>query len=158
MSRVFLLSRDELPEAAALEAGHFPAPWSILQFQNSYDQGTCSVHGVRIKSALVGYISCHILPPEMEILNMAVQLDFRRRGLGRALAAAALAHGATQGVATCHLEVDETNLAAVHLYTSLGFAQNGRRRGYYQHPEGARDAILMRCDPRSHCGKQQINL
>lgn len=148
MSCVFLLSRDELSEATALEAAHFPAPWSLKQFQSGYDQGTCRVHGVRVEVALIGYISCQILPPEMEILNMAVRQDFRGRGLGRALAAAALEHGAAQGIDVCHLEVDETNLAAVHLYTALGFTPIGRRPDYYRHPEGAGDAILMRCDPR----------
>lgn len=148
MSRVFLLSRDDLPDAAALEAEHFPAPWSLGQFQRGHAQGTCRVHGIRLEVVLIGYISCQIFPPEMEILNMAVRQDFRGRGLGRALVAAALEDGAALRIDACHLEVDETNLAAVHLYTALGFTRIGRRRNYYQHPDGARDAILMQCDPR----------
>lgn len=144
----FLLSRDELPEAASLEAGFFPAPWSCQQFLNGYDQGISHVHGVRIEDALVGYISSQILPPEMEILNIAVARDFQQRGLGRVLGAAALKHGAALGVAACHLEVDEANTAALHLYMSLGFSRVGRRQGYYRHPEGSRDAIVMFCAPR----------
>ncbi|WP_051822415.1 ribosomal protein S18-alanine N-acetyltransferase [Desulfonatronum thiodismutans] len=150
MFRVFLLSRDELPEAAALEADHFSAPWFPEQFQDGHDRGTCRVHGIRDGTMLIGYISCHVLPPEMEILNMAVRPGFRGRGLGRALVAAALKHGASLGIELCHLEVNETNGAAVHLYTTLGFTRIGRRRDYYRCPEGARDAILMQCDPRPH--------
>jgi [ribosomal protein S18]-alanine N-acetyltransferase len=148
VSRVLLLSRDELPDAAALEAEHFPGPWSLGQFQSGHAQGTCRVHGIRLEVALIGYISCQILPPEMEILNMAVGRDFRGRGLGRALVAAALEDGAALGIDACHLEVDEANFAAIHIYTALGFTPIGRRRNYYRHPEGARDAILLQCDPQ----------
>lgn len=148
MYRAFPLSRDELPEVLSLEAELFPDPWTLGQFQNAHDQGTCHVHGVRDHMALVGYICCQVLPPEMEILNMAVLPDYRRRGMGKELAVTALMQGAAMGVETCHLEVDETNLAAVQLYTSLGFSRTGRRPGYYRHPEGPRDAVLMRCDPR----------
>lgn len=155
MPRPFPLTQDELPEAAMLEAEHFVAPWTLRQFQNGYDQGTFRILGVRIDAVLAGYISCQILSPEMEILNMAVRQNFRMHGLGRILAATALEHGAAKGVAACHLEVDETNIAALHLYTALGFAVSGRRRGYYQHPEGARDAILMRCNPLSRHHQHQ---
>ncbi|PTN38717.1 ribosomal protein S18-alanine N-acetyltransferase [Desulfonatronum sp. SC1] len=149
MPCVLLLSRDELPDVVSLEAELFPDPWSLGQFQNGHDQGTCRIHGVRDHMTLVGYISCQVLPPEMEILNMAVLPGFRRRGMGRELVTAAMDHGSALGVVVCHLEVDETNIAALHLYTSLGFSRIGRRRGYYPHPEGARDAVLMRRDPRS---------
>lgn len=146
MSCVLLLSRADLSEVAALEAEHFPAPWSLEQFQSSYDRGMCRVHGVRDGAMLIGYISCLVLPPEMEILNMAMLPAFRRRGFGRALVTAALRGGTVMGVSICHLEVDETNLAAVNLYSALGFTRIGRRRGYYHCPQGTKDAILMTCE------------
>lgn len=141
---VNLLTPNELPEAAALEAAHFPAPWTPAQFQSGHDQGLVRVHGIRHNTGLIGYVSCLILAPEMEILNMAVQPDFRRHGLGGALVKGALEHGWSLGVTLCHLEVDETNAPAVALYRSLGFVPTGRRPGYYRHPAGLRDAILMR--------------
>ncbi|WP_244148965.1 GNAT family N-acetyltransferase [Desulfonatronum thioautotrophicum] len=146
MSRVLLLSRADLSEVVALEAEHFPAPWSLEQFQSSYDRGMCRVHGVRDGAILIGYTSCLVLPPEMEILNMAMLPIFRRRGFGRALVTAALKDGIANGISVCHLEVDETNLAALSLYSALGFTQIGRRRGYYHDPQGIKDAVLMRCE------------
>ena len=39
------------------------------------------------------------------------------------------------------LEARASNLAALELYRQLGFAEAGRRRGYYREP--AEDAVLM---------------
>jgi ribosomal-protein-alanine N-acetyltransferase len=35
-------------------------------------------------------------------------------------------------------------LAAIALYAATGFAKVGLRKGYYPHPDGARDAVVMR--------------
>jgi len=62
---------------------------------------------------------------EWELLNIAVDPAFRRRGLGRALVAA-LPAGRT------FIEVRESNAAARALYVTCGFVEWGVRRGYYK--------------------------
>ena len=43
------------------------------------------------------------------------------------------------------LEVAAGNVAAIGLYRAQGFAEAGRRRGYFRHADGwAEDAIVMR--------------
>ena len=50
-------------------------------------------------------------------------------------------------VRSCFLEVDPDNAPAVSLYRSLGFAQVGARKGYYQRPGAdAGAALVMRLD------------
>jgi [ribosomal protein S18]-alanine N-acetyltransferase len=72
---------------------------------------------------------------EIEVLNLAVQPTFRRRGVAKALLGR-LPKG------DVFLEVRESNLAARGLYQAAGFHEVGLRRGYYQNPpEGA---IVMR--------------
>jgi ribosomal-protein-alanine N-acetyltransferase len=41
------------------------------------------------------------------------------------------------------LEVDENNPAARALYAKLGFAEVGRRKGYYRDGEGGESAALV---------------
>lgn len=61
-------------------------------------------------------------------LGMGVVSGFRRKGLGRQLLTAAMAHGARIGMARVELEVFSSNTAAIHLYESCGFVQECVRR------------------------------
>jgi ribosomal protein S18 acetylase RimI-like enzyme len=75
---------------------------------------------------------------EGELLNLAVEPRFRRKGVGKALVRAFL--GEFPGGA--YLEVRESNAAALCLYKSLGFKEVTRRPGYYEFPPEA--AIVMK--------------
>jgi ribosomal-protein-alanine N-acetyltransferase len=68
----------------------------------------------------------------------------RRRGLGTALLAAAMAGARLRGAEAMFLEVAAAgNPAALGLYRGLGFVEVGRRRRYY--PDGS-DALVLRRD------------
>ena len=71
---------------------------------------------------------------EWELLNLAVDPAFRRRGVARELLAA-MPEGRV------FIEVREGNMAARRLYETSGFTVLGTRRGYYQSP--AEDGIVM---------------
>jgi [ribosomal protein S18]-alanine N-acetyltransferase len=77
-------------------------------------------------------------PGEREILFLAVDPAYRRRGIARGLVENELARGAGEWL----LEVRESNVAAIALYESIGFKQVGRRREYY--PDPVESAIVMR--------------
>ena len=51
------------------------------------------------------------------------------------------------GAETLFLEVAVDNVAALGLYTALGFAETGRRKAYYARAGGpAADALILRVD------------
>lgn len=74
---------------------------------------------------------------EAELLNLAVDPAFRRRGIGRRL----LAEVTSNLRGTLWLEVRESNVTARKFYKSLGFCEAGRRPSYY--PDSAEGAIVM---------------
>jgi len=90
-----------------------------------------------------GFICGRQVADEAEILNLAVRSDRRRHGIAHALVQAFLQMVAQQAGTTVHLEVRESNLAAIGLYTHAGFRVTGTRPGYYQAPLEA--AVLMTC-------------
>ena len=55
-----------------------------------------------------------------EITEMYVRPSFRRRGIGRALVEAAVAHGRERGCRELHLLVDPQNVEAQAFYRALG--------------------------------------
>ncbi len=77
-----------------------------------------------------------------QILTVGVLPAARRHGLGRALVRALITEARRRGASEVLLEVREDNLAARKLYEAEGFANLGRRRGYYD--RGRVDAVTMR--------------
>ncbi len=91
-----------------------------------------------------GFLMGRAIAGEAEILTLAVAPEARRQGLGARLVAAFLAAARARGADSAFLEVAADNEAALALYRAAGFAEAGRRRGYYRTPEGRPiDALVM---------------
>jgi ribosomal-protein-alanine N-acetyltransferase len=76
-----------------------------------------------------------------ELESVAVGVDSRRLGVGRALCEAVLEWCREMGAEVVELEVRAGGLGAIALYEGLGFVVTGGRRGYYREP--VEDAVLM---------------
>ena len=68
----------------------------------------------------------------LAVTKLVVAPHMRRRGIGRALLAHAVAIGQQGRAQLCTLHVDESNLPARELYQSMGFAVTTRRADYYR--------------------------
>lgn len=68
------------------------------------------------------------------IANVATHPDFRRRGIGRALTEAAMAHARRKGARELWLHVRDDNPTAIRIYEALGFQARARRTTYYSKP------------------------
>jgi [ribosomal protein S18]-alanine N-acetyltransferase len=91
--------------------------------------------------SLLGFAVCRIVLDTCELESIAVAAEARRRGIGAALLAAAADFARERGATRMELEVRASNFTAIGFYTRMGFAQDGRRRGYYRNPD--EDAVLM---------------
>jgi RimJ/RimL family protein N-acetyltransferase len=76
-------------------------------------------------------------------LGLMVARGFRRRGIGRALMAAAETWALEVGVRKIELHVFPHNTAAIALYEGLGYEREGFRRSHYRRGHDFLDAILM---------------
>jgi ribosomal protein S18 acetylase RimI-like enzyme len=82
-------------------------------------------HGIYAGTALVAAAGTHLLAREegaAAIGNVYTRRDRRGRGLARLVASAVV--GELSGVETIGLNVRADNVAALHLYESLGFARH----------------------------------
>lgn len=80
------------------------------------------------------------VPPEAEILTLAVAPNQRRKGEAKALLSKLISTLPSVDVEVLFLEVASDNMAAMALYSGLGFDVTGRRKDYYG---AGRDAVLM---------------
>lgn len=80
---------------------------------------------------------------EAEVLTIATHPSMRRRGLARETLSASEVQAKSCGAEKIFLEVAEDNTPAMALYDSCGYAQVGRRPGYYVPKDGAPIAALV---------------
>ena len=137
------MREDDLPGVAAAERDSYAFPWSEGVFRDCLRAGyICRV--AEIDHRLVGYGILSVGAGEAHILYVCVRAEYRCRGLGRRLVTAMFDLGRAYGASDLFLEVRPSNATAIRLYQSLGLAQVGLRRGYYQAADGREDAIVMR--------------
>ena len=100
---------------------------------------------VQLGEPKVGFALCRVAADEAELLTLAVGPGQRRRGAGRTLLAAVIAHAREAGAASLFLEVGADNPAALALYTQAAFQTVGRRNAYYLRSKGPpADGLVMR--------------
>lgn len=138
------LGMADLPALVELERQCFSHPWTGKQFRVGLEGKVFKVFGLEHESGIAAYISFYHVGDEMEVLNLAVVPELRRRGLGRRLLRLALGICRRMGVATARLEARRSNQAARSLYAGQGFAECGLRKGYY--PDNKEDAVCMVLD------------
>jgi RimJ/RimL family protein N-acetyltransferase len=90
--------------------------------------------------------SLHVEPSRFGFgeLGMAVAREWRGRGVGAALLAAAIAWARERGLHKLSLSVFPHNTAAIALYRKFGFVEEGRRIKHYRRASGELwDAVDM---------------
>mgnify|MGYP001244619670 CR=1 FL=1 len=129
---------------AALHARAFvaPPPWGAASFASLL----ASPHSfLRADPAGRAFVLGRAIADEAELLTLATAPEARRAGLARARLAEFDAEARARGARTAFLEVAEDNTAARGLYAACGWAQAGRRPGYYRLPDGSTVAALILC-------------
>ena len=117
-----------------------PPPWDAAAFAGFLADPLIFV----LVEGDAGFLLGRAVAGEAEVLTLAVAPESRRRGLGRKLVARFLYQARLRGAEMAFLEVAADNAAAQALYARAGFAESGRRRGYYRRPDGsALDALVM---------------
>ena len=91
----------------------------------------------------VGFSLQRIVIGDGELLLLAVDPKFRRRGIGQGLLQKFIEHARSEGASHVHLEVRDGN-PAVEMYREAGFAPVGKRSNYYHGANGKRfDALTL---------------
>ncbi len=135
---------SDLARVWAIEKASFADPWGASEFRSVLDSPpTIFLVAADVgQKAVLGYAVALTVLDESEILNIAVDPEFRGHGVGGLLLDAALAEVKERGAVAVFLEVRESNEAARKLYRSRGFEELSRRRGYYRMP--VEDALVLR--------------
>ena len=136
------MTAAEVPLVAGLEAVCFNDPGSersvASELDNQLSLWLVAMEGER----LAGYVGSQTVMGETDMMNIAVDPEFRRRGIAGQLVDALVAELKTRQSHCLTLEVRASNEPARALYEKLGFQQVGLRKNYYRNPK--EDALILR--------------
>ena len=136
------MNESHVAAVAALEKLCFADPWSLSSVASEL-KNPLALWLVAVEEDVVcGYIGSQSVMGESDMMNVAVNPDFRRKGIGEALVGALSDALKALGNTSLTLEVRASNAPAIALYEKLGFTQVGLRKNYYRNPK--EDALILR--------------
>lgn len=148
VERMLLPLREaDLDAVLLVERAAYEFPWTRGNFVDSLQAGyemqvLWTARGAR--SELTGYFIAMAGVDEMHLLNLTVSPAHQGGGHARFMLDALCRLAQRRRAMQLWLEVRESNARARHLYERYGFADIGRRRGYYPAAAGRReDAVVM---------------
>jgi ribosomal-protein-alanine N-acetyltransferase len=142
------INAGDAEHLAALHGRCFERGWSPSDFARIASIAPYAGLAAREAGILAGFVAVSVALDEAEILSLAVDPPFRRGGIAAAMLTQLAGDLRGIGVEAVFLEVSDENDAAKAAYVAAGYAEIGRRAGYYSTDAGARDALIMKRDLR----------
>ena len=139
------LQLRDLSTIEEIERTSYPTPWSRSMFAGELAKPSSICLGAFDGERLIGYLIVSRYVDAWHVMNVAVAVDRRRRGIASDLLGALFERTREDGRRGYTLEVRVSNAGAISLYERLGFEPRGVRRGYYI--DNREDALIMWRDP-----------
>ena len=139
------LQLKDLNAIEEIERRSYPTPWSRSMFAGELAKPASVCLGAFEGERMAGYMIISRYVDAWHVMNIAVDPDFRRRGIATALLERLFELTEDQGRLGYTLEVRVSNVGAIKLYERLSFRSRGIRRGYYT--DNREDALIMWRDP-----------
>jgi ribosomal-protein-alanine N-acetyltransferase len=135
------MTTADLDEVMVIERTAFSLPWSVGFFRQELQVACARSILAETDGKIIGYVLFWLLPGAIDIHNIAVHGEFRRKGVARVLLRKVVDEAERQTITRVMLEVRQSNLPAQQLYEAMGFSTTGIRKGYYS--DNGEDALAM---------------
>ena len=139
--RIEKMTSGHLDDVYIIETECFSHPWSRQSLENELNDETSLFLVAKEENEVIGYIGMSVVIDEGYIFNVAVCEKYRKKGVATALINELVTYGKKNNFSFITLEVRESNLPAISLYSKFGFIKVGERKDYYSNPK--ENAILM---------------
>lgn len=137
MMHIDVLKDAYIDQVFEIEKLCFSTPWSkedlAAQLNNENAYFLVAIDGEKV----AGYMGLQIFSGEGYVTNVAVLPQYRGRGIAQSL----IAEQMKNEMEFITLEVRESNIPAINLYTKMGFENVGVRPKFYSNP--VENAMIM---------------
>ncbi|MBE6985237.1 MAG: ribosomal-protein-alanine N-acetyltransferase [Ruminococcaceae bacterium] len=136
------MNENHIAQIAKMEKLCFSDPWSERSIASELENELSFWLVYEQDGRVLGYVGSQSVPPESDVMNLAVLPECRKQGIAQALLCELMHNLRKKEIDSLTLEVRASNLPAISLYEKLGFISVGRRPKYYVNPK--EDALIMR--------------
>ena len=125
-------------------------PWTLssYEYEVNHNRAGRSFVARGTDGTIRGFLTGWLIVDEFHIANIAVDPDFRRRGIGYALMRHGLIAARNEKAEQSFLEVRAGNRPAIALYRKIGYETVSIRKGYYR--DNNEDALNMNLYPEQY--------
>lgn len=132
----------DIGEVVELEKKCFSDPWNADMVLSSFNQPRFIGFVAEENGKVTAYLGATAILSDSDVLLVAVDENFRKKGVATALFKLLFAALKEKSVEKVFLEVRSKNAPARACYKSLGFSEISVRNNYY----GDDDAVIMEKD------------
>lgn len=140
-----VMTSDDLDIVMRIEGASFDSPWTRSNFADELKNSDIALPLVLEQNkTIIGFIVLWIIMDECHLANIALDPDYRGRGLGKLMMQQVIAIARQNQCVKVMLEVRKSNTTAIALYQKFLFEKVGVRKNYYHDGfMNSEDALLM---------------
>jgi len=135
-----LVQKRDLQRIYEIEIESFKTPYSFFTLQTLFWFNKEYFYVAEIDRKIVGYIIGDVRNNHGHVVSIAVDSQYRGRGIGKCLMDVLIKKFKKTNIKTIRLEVAVSNMIARIFYKKMGFIVINRIKNYYRNGE---DAFLM---------------
>lgn len=124
--------RRDIPEVLDIESESFEFPWCEEDFWRCQRQRNYIGMVAEVDDQIAGFMIYELYKTRLHLLNLAVGLRWRRRGIGTQMLEKMIGKLSSQRCTRISLEVRETNLAAQLFLRQSGFRAVSVLKNFYE--------------------------
>ena len=132
---------EDADSVAQIENESFSQPWSRQGFLDALQIPDNIILVAEEDGEILGYECTYVSFDEGELTNIAVEPEYRGKGIGLMLMKELKHRAEEKSVSKIVLEVRISNATAISLYEKCGFKNLGTRKNFYEQP--VEDAYIM---------------
>jgi len=127
----------DIDAVAGIEQQVYQHPWKKSYFTGELDHNISFFYVARDEESrrVAGYIIFWVVEETMELHNIAVAPQYKKKGVGRQLMQFMVTTAKEKKVQEIFLEVRASNQRAIEVYEGFGFERIGARKDYYSEPK-----------------------
>ena len=111
--------------------------WNVNTLEQELTNENSNYLVAKIENQIVGFAGIKSVLDEADIMNIVTKKDKRNLGIGSALLEKLLNVEKEKEIKKITLEVNESNISAIHLYKNFGFKEISIRENYYNKTDNA---------------------